>query len=405
VRKRLLILGTGFASYALLRRIDTRAYDVTVVSPRNHFVFTPLLPSTTVGTIEFRTVVESIRAARRGVTFLSGRVARLDLLQRRAVCEGPDGSPGWEQPFDLLAVGVGCVTNTFGTPGVAEHAHFLKEVEDARAIRQRLIANLERASLPGVAPDERSRLLHFVAVGAGPTGVRFAAELYDLLRKELPVSYPHLAGEVRVSVVDAGGAALSAYDELLREYVGRVFQRRGVAFHFNARVASVGGDGVRLADGRRLPCGLVLWCAGFARNPLVAGLEVPKDAAGRVVTDEHLQIHDMPGLYAMGDCARPASGPLPQLAQVAEQQGRYLAARLNGRTAEPFRWRPWGVSSYIGQGAAVSESPGGGRLSGFWAYQQWRVATWSQLTSARSRVLVPLDRLRAFLFGRELSRV
>jgi NADH:ubiquinone reductase (non-electrogenic) len=405
-RPRLLILGTGFASFALLRRIDTRAYDVIVISPRNHFVFTPLLPSTTVGTIEFRTAIEPIRASRRQIQFQHGKVVRLDLALRRAYCESPTGDHAWEQEFDILALGVGCISNTFGTPGVEEHAYFLKEVEDARRIRQKLVANLERASLPGISGDERVRLLHFAAVGAGPTGVRFAAELYDLLSKELPRSYPHLAKEVRVSLVDAQSSPLGTYDETLREYVRKVYDRRGITFYTNCRVKAVDQAGMHLADGRTLLCGL--WCAGFARNPLVAGLTVEKDQAGRVITDEFLQIPGHSGVYALGDCACPKGERLPQLAQVAEQQGRYLAeglrAKALGHTVRPFRWRPWGESSYIGQGAAVADFSGH-RSSGFWAYQQWRATIWTELVSTRSRIMVPLDRLRAFVFGRDLSKL
>ncbi len=409
-RERLLILGTGFGAFALLRRLDPRAYDVTVVSPRNHFLFTPLLPSTTVGTVEFRTVIEPVRPRLRGAHFLLGRAVRVDLARRLVQCRAAVGESSWEQPFDALALAVGCVTNTFGVPGVEQHAFFLKEVEDARRIRQALVANLERASLPATPEPERDRLLHFACVGAGPTGVRFAGELYDLLRRDLPRGYPHLAGRVRVTLLDAGPSVLSAYDESLREYVRRVFAGRGVAVRTGARVEAVTEDGLRLAGGESLPCGMVLWSAGFARNPLLDGLDAERDRSGRLLTDDTLQLPGRPGVYALGDCACPKGQQLPQLAQVAEQQGRYLAASLNaragGRDAGPFRWRPWGVSSFIGGGAAVSDSGDGGpRLSGFWAYQQWRAATWTQLVSLRSKVLVPLDRLRAFAFGRDISRL
>jgi NADH:ubiquinone reductase (non-electrogenic) len=300
---------------------------------------------------------------------------------RRAYCESLIGNHAWEQEFDILALGVGCVSNTFGTPGVEDHAFFLKEIDDARRIRQRLVTNLEQASLPGISGEERARLLHFVAVGAGPTGVRFAAELYDLLSKELPRSYPALAKEVRVSLVDANRSPLSAYDETLREYVQQVYNRRGIKFYADCRVKAVDRVGLHLADGRTLPSELVLWCAGFARNPLVEGLKEEKDAAGRVLTDEFLQIPGRSGVYAFGDCACPKGERLPQLAQVAEQQGRYLAeslaARARGLEVQPFRWRPRGVSSYIGQGAAVVDFSGH-HSSGSWAYQQWRATIWTE---------------------------
>jgi NADH:ubiquinone reductase (non-electrogenic) len=409
MRRRLLILGTGFGARHLLHHIDLRRYDVTVISPRNHFLFTPLLPSTTVGTVEFRTIIESIRSIRRGVQYFQAAAISVDPDRRVVRCQGRDERTEWDQPYDLLILAVGCVTNTFGVPGVEEYGFVLKELADARRIRERVIQNLERASLPGISDEERSRLMHFVAVGGGPTGVRFAAELHDLLSKDLAASYPHLRDHVRVTVVDANKSLLTAYDEQLRNYVQQVFQRRGVQFEPGNHVRRVGATHVELDGGRLVPCGMVLWAAGFARNPLIDSLPWEKDRAGRLLLADTLQVEGAPDVYALGDCATPRSGPLPQLAQVAAQQGRYLAHSLNelaaGKPIAPFRWKNQGVSSYVGAGAAVAESENHAHPSaGSWAYQQWRVTLWSDLLSWKSRLMIPLDRLRAALFGRDLSR-
>jgi NADH:ubiquinone reductase (non-electrogenic) len=406
-RQRLLILGTGFGSFALLRGIDLRKYDVTVVSPRNHFLFTPLLPSTCVGTLEFRTVIEPIRSQRNGDQFVLGKAITLDTAAKTVRCQSVLCESTWEQPFDLLAIGVGCVPATFGVPGVEQHAIFLKEIDDARRIRQTLIANLERASLPGTSPEEQARLLHLVAVGGGPTGVRFAGELYDLLKRDLPRGYEPLIDKVRVTVVDSHATLLSTYDQNLRDYVQQEFTRRGVVLRTGAKVERVTEQGIFLKDQEFLPCGLVLWSTGFARNPLLTNSSLELDRAGRIITDDHLRAAGQANIYALGDCACPQGESLPQLAQVAEQQGRYLAkclnARAHGQMIAPFQWKPWGTSSFIGGGAAVAD--GNSQRAGFWAYQQWRAATWTQLVSWRSRILVPLDRLRALVFGRDISRL
>jgi NADH:ubiquinone reductase (non-electrogenic) len=407
--QRLLILGTGFAAFRLLRDLDLRAFRVTIVSPRNHFLFTPLLPSTCVGTIEYRTIIEPIRRNRSRLEFFLGNAESVDVERRVVRCRGLDGDVTWEQPYDFLVLAVGCVTNTFGVPGVSEHALFLKELNDARRIRERLICNLERAALPGVGDAERRRLLHFVAVGAGPTGVRFAAELYDLLATDLPRSYPALAPLVRVTLLDAGPVILGAYDEQLRAYVQRAFLRRGIAVRTASPVTDVGPTHLALKNGEVIPAGMVLWSAGFGPNPLIAGLPFEKDRAGRLLTDEFLQVRGQPGVFALGDCGHPAGQAFPQLAQVAEQQGAYLAdclqRRLRGKPVRPFAWRGFGVSSYIGEGDAVSERPDHtSRETGFRAYQHWRGAIWTQLVSARNKILVPVDRMRARLFGRDLNK-
>lgn len=406
-RQRLLVLGTGFGAFALLRGIDRRAYDVTVVSPRNHFLFTPLLPSTSVGTLEFRTVVEPIRSRQPGQQFLLGKGTEIDIPGKQVRCRSVLCETEWDQPFDVLVIAVGCIPATFGVKGVEQHAIFLKEIEDARRIRQTLIANLERASLPGTSSEERARLLHMVAVGGGPTGVRFAGELYDLLKRDLPRSYPQLVDQVRVTVIDSHHSVLSTYDQQLRDYVQREFTRRGVTLRGDTKVEEVTERGIYLREREFLPCGLVLWSTGFSRNPLVAGLPWEKDKSGRLVTNDQLQVLNIPHVFALGDCACPQGESLPQLAQVAEQQGRYLAQSLNARarqqTVASFKWQPWGTSSFIGGSAAVAE--GSSKLAGFWAYQQWRAAIWTQLVSWRSKVLVPLDRFRAYVFGRDISRL
>jgi NADH:ubiquinone reductase (non-electrogenic) len=408
-RPRLLILGSGFAAFRLLKRIDLKAYDVTVISRRNHFLCTPLLPSTTVGTVEFRTIIEPIRRARSGTRFLCASAESVDLQRHSVHCRSLDGDHKWEQPYDLLVIAVGADANTFGIPGVREHACFLKELSDARVIRERVIGCLERAALPGLPEEERNRLLHFVSVGAGPTGVRFAAELHDLLVKDLRRSYPELASRVRITIVEAGKSILSAYDEGLRAYTAETFDRRRIGVRLECPVSEIGPGYLRLASGEVLDAAVILWAAGFAPLPLVTGLCLEKNRAGRILTDEFLRVPNHPEIVALGDCACPRDQNYPQLAQVAEQQGKYVADLLNGRAAgrpsQPFCWRNVGVSSYIGRGSAVAESGRGSRrAAGFLAYQMWRSAMFTQLVSPKNKILVPLDRLRAAVFGRELSK-
>jgi NADH:ubiquinone reductase (non-electrogenic) len=134
-RKRLVILGSGFAAFKILKKIDVRRYDVTIISPRNHFLFTPLLPSTTVGTVELRSIIEPIRKARRRADFIQAEAFELDPATRTVRCRSNDHSVTFDQPYDVLVIAIGADNNTFGIPGVEEHAVFLKELSDARMIR------------------------------------------------------------------------------------------------------------------------------------------------------------------------------------------------------------------------------------------------------------------------------
>ena len=399
--RRVLVLGSGFGAFSLAARLDPRRHQVAVVSPRNHFLFTPLLPSAAVGTVEFRTIIEPVRRGRPRLEFRLGTAEAVDLEARRVRCRSADRSATWEEPYDALVVAVGARGNTFGVPGVAEHALFLKELADARRIREALVANLEAASIPGTAPAERERLLHFVVVGGGPTGIRFAAELHDLLARDAPRSYPHLAGLPRITILEAGKEILPAYDESLRRYTARLFRRRRIDVRAGARVEEVGRGFVRLAGGETIPAGLVLWATGFAPVPFVESLPLARDRHGRILVDDALRAQGRPEVYAIGDCARPESAELPQLAQIAEQQGRHLARTID--SPAPFRWRDRGMSTFLGGAEAVASTPGGAR-AGSRAYWMWRTSVFSQLVSARNKVLVPLDRLRAKVFGRDLSK-
>jgi NADH dehydrogenase FAD-containing subunit len=408
-RRRLLILGSGFAAFSLLRRVDPSAYDVTMVSRRNHFLYTPLLPSTAVGTVEFRTIIEPIRRNRPGVRFLLGGAELLDPDRHVVICRSLERDLAWEEPYDFLAICVGAEGSTFGIPGVREYACGLKELADARTVRERVIASLERAGLPELDEKERRRLLQFVAVGAGPAGVRFAAELHDLLVSDLPRSYPELAEKVQITVLEAGPRILSSYDAVLRDYAARKFRRDGITVRTETPVAEVVPTGVRLKSGEEIPAGLVLWASGFAPTPFVANLPFSRDRAGRLVTDLRLRVIGQENVFALGDCACPEERELPQLAQVAEQQGKYLADALNrrvmGRDSDPFVWRNVGIGSLLGSGRAIVEAPREGRKhAGTWAYQLWRSAVFTQLVSPKNKIIVPLDRFRAFVFGRDLSK-
>jgi len=408
-KPQLLILGSGFGAFSLLKAIDLKRYEVTAVSKRNHFLYTPLLPSTAVGTVEFRSIIEPIRKCLPGITFMQGNALGIDSERQEVRCESLDQKQNWNLTYDHLVIAVGAENNTYGVPGVREHACFLKEISDSRAIRQTLIQCLEQACLPQTTPEERSMLLHFVAVGGGPTGVRFAAEIYDLLFADLDKSYPELKGQIRVTLVEAGKTILNAHDAVLREYASAYFKRQHIEVLTDSPVQEVGPNYLILKSGKRIDAGIILWSTGFAPGALVTSLNVAKDRSGRILTTNHLQVIDHPKIHALGDCACPSGQNLPQLAQVAEQQGRYLAKQFNrsasGKRLFPFKWKNLGYSSYIGRQKAVVEYPRKyGNFTGFIAFLLWRSVIFTHLVSTKNKVLVPLDWLRTRIFGRDLSK-
>ena len=410
---KLLILGSGWGSYSLLNSISKAAYRVVVVSPRNHFLFTPLLASTTVGTLEFRSIIEPIRnlGFRHSEDFHLASAETWLPDQKKLLCRStlnPDSL--FQLDYDKLVIGVGALPNTFGVPGVRENAFFLKEVKDAQAIRTRLLNNFELSLETPEEPDGEEPLLHTVIVGGGPTGVEFGAELYDFVRQDIARLYPEQRRKVRVTLVESN-QILGSFDERLRTYAeAKLAQRR----NFNlvkASVKEVRPNSVLLDDGTELPCGLVVWSTGLAPHTFTQNLQVQRNRAGQIETDEWLRILSDPtgDSFALGDCADIRNLPLPCTAQVAERQGRYLADALvlraygGGRSVAPFKFTSAGMLAYIGGYSALSDLPAA-KLKGWHSWFLWRSAYLTRLGSWRLRMQVPLDWLKTLLFGRDTSR-
>jgi NADH:ubiquinone reductase (non-electrogenic) len=404
----LLVLGSGFGGYSLLSRIQPRDWNITLLSPRNYFLFTPLLPSTATGSIEFRSILEPIRRRLRGVRVIEGAAESVDWNARRVMCVGAVGGESFTLPYDILVVAVGAAVGDYGIPGVRENALKLNSIEDARAVRRRLLEQFARAEVPELSVNEIRQHLTFVVCGGGPTGVEIAAEIDDLIDEELSRSYPELAPMARVVLVEAMDRLLTTFDQALGDYTRRHFLHAGIEVRTQAKVQAIQPNCVVLADGEVISCGLVLWAGGNAPVPFIASLaEQALDQRGWLIVDEHLRLPGKEGVYALGDCAKVGDPPLPATAQVAEQEGKYLAAALErlrkGQPVQPFRFKPSGMLAYIGGGEALADLP---RIkwSGRGAWLFWRSVYLTKLVSPANKVKVLFDWIKARLFGRDLSR-
>jgi NADH:ubiquinone reductase (non-electrogenic) len=400
------VLGTGFAAFNLVKNLSA-AYTITVVSPRNHFLFTPLLPSTTVGTIEFRSIIEPIRHARKDIRFLHAAAISLDTGNRTMRCKGASDGREFTLPYDTLVIAVGAISNTFNVPGVAEHAMFLKELNDARELRQRIIQSFEMANLPSTTAEERHRLLHFVVCGGGPTGVEFAAELNDFMIDDLSKWYTQLVAEARITLVEAANEILNTFDEKLRRYATDLFRRERISILTGSPVVRVEPKVIRLADGSSIPYGLLLWSTGNAATPFGATVTLPKDKQSRIIVDEYFHVKGFEDIYALGDCSLVERSPLPATSQVAQQQGKYLATALNRRLRdlpqEPFEYKHLGMLAYVGDNKALADLQNfKGRGWATWLF--WRSAYLSKIVSLKNKFSVLTDWIKAKIFGRDISQ-
>ncbi|MEX1138134.1 MAG: FAD-dependent oxidoreductase [Bacteroidota bacterium] len=406
-KPRLVILGTGFGGFSIAKRIDQRLFDIAIVSPRNHFLFTPLLPSTTVGTIEFRSIIEPIRSARPDVTYYHASCVGIDRKKHLVRCRGVMDNRRFSIPYDYLVVAVGSQSATYGVPGVREHALLLKDLGDARAIRQRVIECLEQASEPSIDPEERKRLVHFVVVGGGPTGVEFLAEMHDLVQEDLHKTFPQVVNDVRLILLEAQEEILTSFDAVLRAYTMRAFMRQGIEVKTRSIVKKIRKRSILLQNGSAIPYGLVVWSTGVKPADLTRALPFKKDAASRLVVDDYLRLDETSRHFALGDCSSVEGHLFPGTAQVAQQQGKYLAQALGGhargQTVKPFRYRSYGMLAYIGKGKALADLDSvKGR--GFIAWLFWRSVYITRLVSLKNKILVIVDWMKTFFFGRDISR-
>lgn len=321
-KPRLVVLGGGWGGVALLKELNPDDYHVTVISPNNYFLFTPMLPSATVGTLELRSLVEPIR---RILTRLNGHYIRaeaqeIEFSHKLVECSHLDANGNemrFYVPYDKVVIAVGSVTNPHGVKGL-ENCHFLKDINDARMIRNRIMKNLEIACLPTTPDAERRRLLSFVVSGGGPTGVEFAAELFDLLNEDLTRRFPKLLrNEISVHLIQSRSHILNTYDEALSKYAEDRFARDQVNVLTNSRVQEVQPDKIVFSQvsengdvvTKELPMGFCLWSTGVSQSEfckrIAKKLGDTQNNRHALETDTHLRVVGTPlgDVYAIGDCS------------------------------------------------------------------------------------------------------
>ncbi|GAA5832999.1 hypothetical protein JCM3766R1_000392 [Sporobolomyces carnicolor] len=435
-KQRLVILGSGWGGYEVLRKVDKNRYDVTVVSPSSHFAFTPLLAGAAVGTIEYDCAIEPVRAYN-NITYYQAWADQIDIKRNRITCmpaiggpatsEEPRNLPGssksFEVGYDKLVIAVGAYSQTFGTPGVKEFGTFLKETKDARKIRSRILECFELAAQPTLTDVERRNLLSFVIVGGGPTGVEFAGELNDFITSDLERAFPTLAPLARITLYDVAPGILGSFDKSLQEYAEKKFDREGIAVKGNHHVKEVKEDHLIIEEEGKVPYGLLVWSTGLAPNPLI-------EALGDLQHDEKthsLKVNNTfnpigtdgmtkENIFVIGD-ASSLEAKLPATAQVASQEAAYLSKHLNrlakGRPIDPeagFEFNNRGAMAYLGGWTGIVDRSGAthgpkGELSGRAAWLLWRSAYWSQAMSIRNKALLAFFWFTTWLGGRRITRV
>ena len=486
-RPRLLVVGSGWGAHAVIKIIDSLddGYRVLCVSPKNYFLFTPMLASTSVGTIEFRSIVEPIRDSNPTIEFIEGNVVDIypfkktvevmlsgdSTIDKKSLVNSTMISIPYDVAVYACGVQAGGSSGNMKIEGVThQNCHFLKDIPDALRLRVSVGDMLERASRPGLRDDDRRKMLHFVVVGGGATGVEYAAELSDCIdditSKSRKAPYSILHPFVSITLIHGGASLLPQFDESLRGIAKDSLESRGVDVKLSTRVLRVlGPSSLEITQKgmedkiETLNCGVLVWAAGTAPVPLTSQLTEKLNNAqnvdfyGRIPVDKWLRVIGAPpgSLFALGDASLIVSDnnrdSLPQTAQVAAQQGAYVARLLNrgydlsgNRTrhdgssamlsppfsheaktgdigtlvrlrgdieAKPFKFLNLGLMAFLGGGEALSQIQVGSNKinrAGIAGFLLWRSVYIVKQVSTRSRILVLFDWFKCKVFGRDMTR-
>lgn len=393
-RPRVVILGAGFGGLNAaigLRRADV---DVTVVDRRNYHLFQPLLYQVATAGLSPAQIAMPIRHVlkrQKNATVLMEKVEGID-TDARAVITGSR-----RVPYDYLVIATGARHAYFGRDDWEETAPGLKTIGDATEIRARILTVFEKAEVT-TDPALRRKLLTFVVVGGGPTGVELAGAIVELARKAIVRDFRDIdSSTARVVLVEAGPRLLAAFPESLSASARTQLEKLGVEVRLGQAVTQCDDNGVVLSDGAAIASGCILWAAGVMASRAAKWLQAEADRAGRVIVGPDLSVPGHPEIFVIGDTAlaKSADGkPVPGVAPAAKQMGRYVAdlimKRMAGRPAAPFRYADYGNLATIGRKAAVADL-GRIRLSGFLAWLLWSFAHLWFLVGFRNRIVVFLD--------------
>lgn len=414
MKHRVVILGGGFAGvYTAIELEKTLARDpnveITLVNRENFFLFTPMLHEVAAGDLDFTNIVNPIRRLLRRINFIEAKVTSIDIESRTVTLEHGFNSHEHVIKYDQLVLGLGSSTQFFGLPGVEQNAVTMKSLEDAVALRNRLIASLEEADSE-CSPEIRGPLLTFVVAGAGFAGIETIGSINDFVRNALKY-YRNLRHEhVRFVVVHPGDIILPELDRRLGEYAQQKLIDRGVEVIAHGRVSSYDGNTVQLVGGPPIQAKTLIWTAGTMPDPLIAALPCAKEK-GRILVTTAMCVPDFPGLWAVGDCAAVpdvhAEKPCPPTAQHALRQGRVVAQNITayarGGSFTQFDFETIGQLATIGHRVGVANVLGF-NFSGFVAWWMWRTIYLSKLPRLEKKVRVALDWTLDLFFSKDLCQ-
>jgi NADH dehydrogenase len=399
-REHIVIIGGGFGGLTAARALGRVPVRVTLIDRRNYHLFQPLLYQVATAGLSPADIASPIRAilrSQRNTTVLLGKVTGIDAAGKAVLVDER------RVAYDQLVIATGARHAYFNHEEWERFAPGLKKIDDATDICGRILLAFERAENSS-DERERQRLLSFVIVGGGPTGVEMAGAVAELARKALSIDFRNIdPRSARVVLIESGSRVLASFPEPLSEIAKRALERLGVEVRLGTRVSRCDAEGVIISN-ERIEADTIIWAAGVMASPAAKWLGAEADHAGRAIVGRDLTLRGHPEIFVIGDTALATAAdgkPLPGIAPVAKQEGAYvarvIAARVRGRPAPvPFRYRHLGAMATIGRKSAVADF-GKLRLSGFVAWLLWGLVHVYFLVGFRNRIAVMMGWLWAYL--------
>jgi NADH dehydrogenase len=392
-RPRVVIAGAGFGGLTCARGLKRANVDVLLIDRRNYHLFTPLLYQVATAVLDPGEIARPVRELIRpldNVDFKQADVTGADFEKRLLLTDrGP-------VPYDYLVLATGSRSEYFGNASLARHAFGLKELDEGLAIRNRVLSQFE-ASRWIADSEQRKVMLTFAVVGGGPTGVELAGAFSELIRLVLRKDYRDLdLREVHVLLLEAGDTVLGAFTAPLREAARKSLEKKGVEVMLGAKVEEVTASSIRLAGGKEIRAGTIVWTAGVRASDIGGAVGAKLGRQARIEVDPTLQVRGQPAVFVIGDLAGPVENgaPLPMLIPVAMQQGRHVAKAIEelveDRSPGPFQYKDPGIMATIGRNSGVAQL-GRVQLSGFLGWVMWLVVHLVNVISFRSRILVLIN--------------
>lgn len=407
-KTRIVIVGSGFGGIKAARILAKMDVEIILIDRHNFHLFQPLLYQVSTAILSEDEIAYPIRAFFRknmNVEFFLAKVVGFDTVNKRVITNHG------EVAYDYLVLAAGATTNYFGMKSVEKYSYGMKSLAEALHIRNHVLHMFERAN-KSEDPAERRRMLTFVCVGGGPTGVEEAGSLSELIYHVMKDEYHHLDfSEVSIKLIEATDKLLPMMPDVLRDETKRVLQSKKVEVLLQAQVQDCDDKSLSLKDGTVIPTETVIWAAGVKAVPMLARLQAEMDRAGRVIVEKTLQVPQHPDIFAIGDNAHflQDGAPLATIAPVATQQAVVCAENIKrlmrGESQlEEFHYKDVGSMATIGRGDAVM-CKGNLKMKGFFAWCAWMVVHLMRLAGTHTNITVSLKWIWNLLSGTRLGRI